>query len=475
MSIDTLNIEPLGNRPSTNPAVQKGYEALDKRKQRIRTNAQKAVLVGGLAMNEQTEGRDRYNAFMRNIGNEFTDRREREEVQALLHSTFGVTEDENGKRTGTSLDKLPELDSSIMMRSGAEAQIYVNGKVEVISGGNEVVRMQEIQQRLAHTLALIDVNNTNTRQDIDALVEKYPNGSAYVVPCGNRLILARDTLGGDLRWLSSGYRIPNSPGSPQRYTPQEGDEEGIIQKRERMFRQYRNMLTHIKNNLTTPALEHQYITRNGSDDENQRCLEQYCRDPNAVAGAGKFALLLAVGALLALWSIKDIKAGTISFGTLLLAGAAMFLMQNGPKNQFMTSSQFADLSQHIGKDGLEKIDRMKPSARNHLIAFLKSPTARNNGITRENMHLLTEPKATNGRIIDSKRVPEEIAQLFIGYKGTAGAAYVIENSHKVRDPQGKEIEYALADAHKHSDIGKGELKDAVSQGPPPAATPQAAG
>jgi hypothetical protein len=157
-----------------------------------------------------------------------------------------------------------------------------------------------------------------------------------------------------------------------------------------------------------------------------------------------------------LWAIKDIKKGTISFGTLLLIGAAMFLAQSGPKNAFMGSKQFADLSRRIGREGMEKLQTMRPSARNHLIATLKDRSGRG-GITEENLHLLTEPKTKNGRSISSKRVDEDIARMFIGDPHPAGSAYVLERINGVRDAQGKEIMNSLADANYKSDKANEEL------------------
>lgn len=447
--------------PSAAPATSRGLAELRTREEGMQTSAKLAGLGLGIAENGNSEdGHRLYAAHMERIGDAANAKRSRDQMQALMKRAFDVQEDADGKQTGTAIDALPELDFDIMYTSGAESQIYIDGKLTVIAGGNERIRMREIDERLEKTLTLLHVDNENTPKDRQNLASKFREGSSYVVPYGDTFELARSVIGQDIRWLSSPLRIPSGPDAPK-----------VSPEREAIFRGYRDRLTQIKNTLTTPAAEHEYVTRYGNDDENRRNLEKFCRDPNAVAGAGKFALLLAVGALLALWSIKDIKGGTISFGTLLLAGAAMFLMQSGPKNAFMASDQFGSLTKHIGNDGLEKIDRMEPSARNHLIATLKFYSGSRGGITQKNIKELTEPKTTSGRIIDSKKVPQEIAELFLGYKNTAGAAYVLERSSKVRDPAGKEIKYSLAKQYKESESDPGQLRE-LMQAPPatPAAT-----
>jgi len=445
--------------PSAEPATDRGLSQLQERKGKMETSTKLAGLGLGIAENGRSEdGHRLYASQMQRLGDATNAKRSRDEMQALMKQGFDVKEDANNKQTGTAIDALPELNLDIMYTSGAESQIYIDGKLTVIAGGNERTRMNEINERLEKTLTLLEVDNENTMTDRINLARKFREGSSYVVPFGDTFELARSVIGQDIRWLSSPLRIPSGPDAPK-----------VSKEREAIFRGYRDRLTQIKNTLTTPAAEHAYVTRYGNDDENRRNLEKFCRDPNAVAGAGKFALLLAVGALLALWSIKDIKEGTISFGTLLLAGAAMFLMQSGPKNAFMASDQFGSLVKHIGNDGLEKIDRMKPSARNHLIATLKFYSGSRGGITEKNIKELTNPTTTNGRSIDSKKVPEDIATLFLGYQDTAGAAYVLERSSKVRDPQGKEIKYALAKQYKESESDPGQLRE-VLQAPPAAQT-----
>ncbi|MDA0376447.1 MAG: hypothetical protein O3A80_04025 [bacterium] len=434
--------------PSVEPATDRVLPINPQKIATRRKGKTRSQLIGlslGISKNNPSEDGQRLSAYqMERLGDAANASRSRDEMQALIRKAFDVQKD------ATVLDALPELNFDIMYTSGAESQIYIDGKLTVIAGGNERTRMNEIDKRLAKTLTLLEVDNENTTTDRINLAKKFREGSSYVVPFGDTFELARSVIGQDIRWLSSPLRIPIGPDAPK-----------VSKEREAIFRGYRDRLTQIKNTLTTPAAEHAYVTRYGNDDENRRNLEKFCRDPNAVAGAGKFALLLAVGALLALWSIKDIKGGTISFGTLLLAGAAMFLMQSGPKNAFMASDQFGSLVKHIGNDGLEKIDRMKPSARNHLIATLKFYSGSRGGITEKNIKELTNPTTTNGRSIDSKKVPEDIATLFLGYQDTAGAAYVLERSSKVRDPQGQEIKYALAKEYQESGIDPGELREVL--------------
>lgn len=381
------------------------------------------------------------NNFFR-LGKRANRPRTKAEAQGLIRQSFNV-QDGTGD---SSIDGLPEIDESIMLRKEADAQIYIDGKVTVIKGPDEVKRMQEIIQRLEKTLTILDLNPEET--DINALkiaAKRYPNKSSYAIPYGNTYALARTTIGQDIRWLSSPLRIPSEEGA------------AVSPEREKIFRGYRDELIKLKNTLTTPAMEHQYVIQNGSDTENRRMLEEFCRDPNAVKGAGKFAALLAVGGLLALWGIKDVQKGTLSFGTMILAAGAMFLSKSGPKTAYMASAQFADLSKHLGPEIYENIKKLHPSARNHLIAMLESQTGRAGFPGENDILLLTEPKSRSGKIQANKRIPEEIALKFIGYRGNAGAASVLKRSAKIRDPQGTEIESSLVEANAKSDNARQEL------------------
>ena len=413
------------NIPRTVPSVRIGLRKLDERRNAVGTRFKRANLSGGIYQHTGDERSfSRAASQWREIGEISNQIRGREEMQALMRTTFDVREDKDGKRTGTIIDDLPELD-------------------HLIPKDREPQRMRDIIKRLNKTLSVIDQEGDNMKE----IAKRFRGKSSYVIVYGSTYMLDRSLIGQDIRWLSEPFRIGdiNRPGGAREYT-----------EREKMFIKYRDILLHIKDNLTTPAAEHSYVTEYGDDTGNEKLLRNACRDPDSVKGAGKFALLLAVSALLALWVIRDIKKGTISFGTLLLIGAAMFLAQSGPKNAFMGSKQFADLSRRIGREGVEKLQTMRPSARNHLIATLKDRSGRG-GITEENLHLLTEPKTKSGRPINSKRVDEDIARMFIGDPNPEGAAYVLERMAGVRDGPGREVMGSLADANHKSNRAHKEL------------------
>ena len=409
---------------NTSAELREGERQLRERENAVRTRVALANASGGIYQHTGDERSfSRAASQWREIGEISNQIRGREEMLALMRTTF-IREDKDGKRTGTILDDLPKQRDHLIDR--------------------EPQRMQDIVKRLNKTLSVVDEKGTTMKE-----IENRLGGKSSYVIVYNRVtyMLDRGLIGQDIRWLSEPFRIGdiNRPGGAREYT-----------EREKMFIKYRDMLLHIKNNLTTPAAEHSYVTEYGDDTGNKEFLKNACRDPDSVKGAGKFALLLAVSALLALWVIKDIKKGTISFGTLLLIGAAMFLAQSGPKNAFMGSKQFADLSRRIGREGVEKLQTMRPSARNHLIATLKDRSGRG-GITEENLHLLTEPKTKSGRPINSKRVDEDIARMFIGDPNPEGAAYVLERMAGVRDGPGREVMGSLADANHKSNRAHKEL------------------
>ncbi|MBT4119359.1 MAG: hypothetical protein HOG89_00020 [Candidatus Peribacter sp.] len=388
------------------------------------------------------------------MGDIANEKRSRTQMQDRMKIAFGVTEAGTGRGATTGLSSLPKIKGSIMMRKGADAQIYIDGKLVTISGPDELKRMQAIKKRLETTMRIINEKSDNLAAI--AKTKRYTDKTSYVTPQGDTYELERAAIGTDIRWLTSPLRITSAEGSK------------VDPEREEIFRAYRDKLSYIKNTLTTPAAEHKYVTDHGNDDENLRCLERYCRDPNAIKGAGKFAALLAVGALLSFWVIRDTQKKNLSFTTLLLAGGAMFIMKGGPKNQFMASSQFADLSRRVGADGMKKLLNLPSGPRNHLIKTLNFYSGRG-GITEENLHELTDPKSKSGKRLTGKRVPDKIARLFIGDPKPSGSAYVLGKMKGVRDPQSKKVMISLAEANSKSETAHKELSDMLDKAPPPAA------
>ena len=349
--------------------------------------------------------------------------RGRKGMQAHIATVLNVQK-VDGKKT-SSLDNLPDFSEVIYPK--------------------ERKRMREIQKRLQTTLGVVDLEGDNFRK----VSRNFRQDSSYIYSqkIGNAddftYTLARGLIGNDIRWLSDPSRI-NNPENPDRIT--------VTPEREKIFLAYRKMLDNIKNRLVTPAVEHEYITKHGKDHGSKRLLRENCRDPGKLKNSSKFLVFLAVGALLALWAIKDIRKGKLSFGTLVLLGAAMFIAQSGPKNAFMSSQQFSNLSKDIGPKGMKSLqdfERLKPTAYSHLVSTLSKQQG-SGGITKENLHLLTDPKTTNGRPILSRRVPKEIAEMFIGRQHSADDAYVMRHMRGLRDPQSRQVAIDLAKANKDS-------------------------
>ena len=421
--------------PDNSPEVLQGQEANARRRAEMEAKFRRGLVAQGI------DGNAVPFVDVANLANE---KKGRVEMQAHMRTVMDVKE-KDGKQT-SNLDKLPDYTGIDLMTKGADAELRIKGKLTVIKGPDERKRMRTIQQRLEKTLSVVNIDSDNLRR----VERNFRTGSSYVVPEGNTYELDMDVISTDIRWLSGELRI-NNPDNPEKIT--------ATKEREAVFLKYRNMLEHIKFKLATPAAVHSYATRYGDDRGNEKLVRESCRDPDKVRGAGKFALLLAVGALLTLWAIKDIRKGSISFGTLLLLGAAMFLAQSGPKNSFMASSLFANMSKRVGQEGIDSLNglsKSRPTAYSHLITTLKKKNAVG-GITEENLHLLTEPKSKSGKILNNSRVPEKIARMFIGSKDPGGDANMLERMRKVRDANSKKVMSDLAKANKETG-GKAQIE-----------------
>jgi hypothetical protein len=404
------------------PHILEGQRGNAERSSEIEAQLRRDLFYEELIAQGVTPERARAEPYVE-VANLSSKLRGRKGMQAHIATVLNVQK-VDGKKT-SSLDNLPDFSEVIYPK--------------------ERKRMREIQKRLQTTLGVVDLEGDNFRK----VSRNFRQDSSYIYSqkIGNAddftYTLARGLIGNDIRWLSDPSRI-NNPENPDRIT--------VTPEREKIFLAYRKMLDNIKNRLVTPAVEHEYITKHGKDHGSKRLLRENCRDPGKLKNSSKFLVFLAVGALLALWAIKDIRKGKLSFGTLVLLGAAMFLAQSGPKNAFMSSQQFSNLSKDIGPKGMKSLqdfERLKPTAYSHLVSTLSKQQG-SGGITKENLHLLTDPKTTNGRPILSRRVPKEIAEMFIGRQHSADDAYVMRHMRGLRDPQSRQVAIDLAKANKDS-------------------------
>jgi|GEM_PF-2110507 hypothetical protein len=409
--------EGMSSNNEVPPHIREGQRGNDRRRSKLESQFRRGLIAQGVT--PQRANAAPYVDVM-NLSSELRDRKG---MQAHIATVLNVQK-VDGKKT-SSLDNLPDFSEVIYPK--------------------ERKRMREIQKRLQTTLGVVDLEGDNFRK----VSRNFRQDSSYIYSqkIGNAddftYTLARGLIGNDIRWLSDPSRI-NNPENPDRIT--------VTPEREKIFLAYRKMLDNIKNRLVTPAVEHEYITKHGKDHGSKRLLRENCRDPGKLKNSSKFLVFLAVGALLALWAIKDIRKGKLSFGTLVLLGAAMFLAQSGPKNAFMSSQQFSNLSKDIGPKGMKSLqdfERLKPTAYSHLVSTLSKQQG-SGGITKENLHLLTDPKTTNGRPILSRRVPKEIAEMFIGRQHSADDAYVMRHMRGLRDPQSRQVAIDLAKANKDS-------------------------
>ena len=404
------------------PHILEGQRRNAERSSEIQAQLRRDLFYEELIAQGVTPERARAEPYVE-VANLSSKLRGRKGMQAHIATVLNVQK-VDGKKT-SSLDNLPDFSEVIYPK--------------------ERKRMREIQKRLQTTLGVVDLEGDNFRK----VSRNFRQDSSYIYSqkIGNAddftYTLARGLIGNDIRWLSDPSRI-NNPENPDRIT--------VTPEREKIFLAYRKMLDNIKNRLVTPAVEHEYITKHGKDHGSKRLLRENCRDPGKLKNSSKFLVFLAVGALLALWAIKDIRKGKLSFGTLVLLGAAMFIAQSGPKNAFMSSQQFSNLSKDIGPKGMKSLqdfERLKPTAYSHLVSTLSKQQG-SGGITKENLHLLTDPKTTNGRPILSRRVPKEIAEMFIGRQHSADDAYVMRHMRGLRDPQSRQVAIDLAKANKDS-------------------------
>ncbi len=332
-------------------------------------------------------------------------------------------------------ERLGELASNargvvLLPKGQGEAHIYIRGRLYTDNNGDERAMMQKIQERLRRTVSARDQFYRGGRED------------AYLeYDADNVLKVSRWQLEKDLRWLHDDKRI--GPDVPD--------------KRLQYFEGYANALTDIVM-LSNRKRESEFLHNTPSVLTDQKTLETYCRDPDAIKGAGKFALLLAVGALATLWAIKDIRGKTFSFATLILLGVVLFLTQTGSKFNFLGSKEFSDVTKRLSPTEIKKLMTLsRNSVRyNHLMSILESYAK--TGIPREELHRLTDPKKKVWNAAEKKyelksdparKIDADIAELFVGLPGSH---QTLLNGLRTaeRSPEGKQATLDFAKANFES-------------------------
>ncbi|MAE68625.1 hypothetical protein CL635_02345 [bacterium] len=402
--------------PNSSPEATRGLEALDRHNAAQAAHARRGVASFDIFRSTGSdESHNQFNRSFARVGDYANEIRSKDVMQGLVRRTFNV-QDVGDERTSL-IDTLPHID---------QGQLHEK----------EPDRMRQMFGKLRTSLRVIDA------RDAKSVEKTITRKNSYVVPYLDTFILYEGGIREDIAWLEE--RMSQGPGGAR-----------VHEERENIFRGYRDTLVRIKNSLTTPAAEHEFGKIYGAD---KRSLEDYCRDPEKWKGAGQMAGLIVIGTLLAFLAVHDFKKGSLSFSTMLLAGAAMFLSRSGPKTAVLSSSQFARLSGRIGKGGIEKLQnfaRTNSGPYNHLVKTLKD-RANRGGITEENLHLLTDPK--NKR----NKVPEDIARMFIGDPTPAGSAYVLARLKKLKDPKTRRLTVDLAGANANPNAHR-ELNDLIRQ------------
>lgn len=401
-----------GQRQLTRRATQTGIGVL-----KYDTSVARGDHMGAVAAAQEIRG----------VANE---RRSKEQMLAAMDDVFQTDTSGISQRIAS----LPSFDGVTFIRRDAHAQFQIEGKIYTESGGDERERMRTIQSRLKRTAG----KNKNF----------FSKKQSYLAEYAGTYELDRSLLEQDIRWISDGKRVGVN----------------VPEKRRALFTAYRSVLTDLVMQ-NTPKAEAAFTRQSKSLVGQRACLETYCRDPNAIKGASKFAALLAVGALLALWGIKDARNKSLSLGTLVLLGGVMFLMQSGSKHNYLSSQQFTNLTKGpIDGNAIKKLQslsRSKPSAYNHLTSWLDKQTRYNGGrIESQYLHQITKPINGRGKPDPRKAVPEDIAKLLVGLN-SSDAAYVLKSLKATARTSDRKIAVEFADASHNSKGGvQRELQNA---------------
>lgn len=333
-------------------------------------------------------------------------------------------------------------------------QILPKGRIEglpKLSGKfdkeREQQKLAEIRQRLKATQAITERSALvkPNRQQARAYFPMFTKeGETYVV--STRAGTWRNELELDMQWLKRTSAI----------TPEqaEADSEKVIpEERKRVFDAYYDILNDLKA-LNDPEAE-QSIARRDDAKQVREDLARLCRDPRSPKNAAKFTALLALGGMLALWGIMDYRKNQLSFATLALLGGVLYLMKNGSKFDFLSTSQFATVARE-GMDGaatrkLQALAQSRPAAFNHLVKTMDECNYYDKQITEETIKELTEPKKKRSgqEVLDTqRRVPEDIARLFIGMQ-PGNVAFVLKGLRSTARSNDRPLVAEFAEANNN--------------------------
>lgn len=335
----------------------------------------------------------------------------RRSKEGMLAAVQGVLTDDR-------IDNLPSPDEAFLQTSGMQALVYVNGIAVTDRRGNERTTMRDIHQKIMATAS--------------GEPKFLKNNKSYVVESEDTYVVDRAELEKDLVWLEDDKRIGSN----------------VPPERLAYFQAYKNILVDLVRLNNRPA-EEAYRKRYGSVLSPQKCLESFCRDPNSIKGAGKFALFIALSALLALWSIKDFQKGFPSFATIMLLGAVMYLVGGRSKMGYVATQEFNNATKE-GLDGdkmeeLYAFARRKPAAFKEMIRMMKLHGP--GGIPEKDKHLLTEPKK-NGKLLKHLMVDEDIADMMVGKNSPPIG--VLQGIYNTRMSRNKDVAVRFAEANSKS-------------------------
>lgn len=329
------------------------------------------------------------------------------------------------------VENLPIPEEALLQKSGMQALVYVNGIAQTDRRGNEQSTMRDIHEKLRNAARAAEHGN----------LELVKGGRNYLAKSGDTVAVNRSELERDLLWLEDDKRIgPNV--SPQRLA---------------YFNAYKDALVDLVR-LNNRADEEYFRKKSGSVLSERKVLESMCRDPNAIKGASKFALLIAASSLLVMWGIKDFRNKSLSFPTMILLGSIMFLMGSRSKMNYVASTSFLDATKN-GLDGeqmkkLYGFAKRKPTAFKAMMDRMKEFEG---SIPEEKRHLLTEPKK-NGKLLKDEIVDDEIVDMIVGNANTPPLS-ILEGIYKTRNSKGKDIAIQFAEANSTS---KGQTADELN-------------
>lgn len=342
--------------------------------------------------------------------------------------------------TKEDVEKLPTL--RMAFRQGAPGK----------GGGSEHERLNTIQKRLRATVALTASSARNTKKRSGQVEPYFPAVDTDGMIIQDNYVWRR-RLEDDLVWLNHETRT--------------GDDLPDDDNRKMVFSAYSDLLAKLVA-LHAPKNEEWFVEKHNSILGAQKMVQQYCRDPDAVKNATRFAVLVAAGALLTLMAVMDFRNKKLSLSTLVLLGGVVLLMQNGSKFNFVGEKQFSELiKEGVNGNDIKKLyafSKGRPAAFNHLVRVMDECNSQGKPITEETIKELMHPtKRQGGREVPDgqKAVPEDIARLFLG-KTPGYVAGVLKSLRATAGSKDRGTVIAFADAVSKKHVDRKDLPTASS-------------